>query len=301
MSSTILTSKPMRDADTLTRPAFPVPADACDSHVHVFEAAAKYPSVQTPHYTLPDGGLDKLRRMAESLALKRFIIVQPSYYGTDNRCLLDALSAAGACARGVAMVDETCTDGELNAMHSGGVRALRLDLFSRSNWPTADIIAYIERSVRQTRAIGWHVQFYTPGWVVRDLLPFLAELEADFVIDHMGYMLESDGLTNADFNRLLEAIRGGHGWIKLSAPYRLARDGNFDRLRPLARALIEAAPERMIWGSDWPHIPEGGKDTGALLNLLADWVPDPEIRERILVHNPARLFGFPAGSPLPLT
>ncbi len=299
MPSTILTPKPMRAADTLTHPAFPMPANACDSHVHVFDSATTYPSVRTPHYTLPDGNLDKLQRMAAALALKRFIIVQPSYYGTDNRCLLDALSAAGACARGVAMVGESCTERELNAMHASGVRALRLDLFSRSDWPTAEIIAYIERSVRQTRAIGWHVQFYTPGWVVRDLLPFLAGLDADFVIDHMGYMLESDGLTNADFDRLLEAIRGGRGWIKLSAPYRLARDGNFDRLRPMARALTEAAPERMIWGSDWPHIPEGGRDTGALLNLLADWIPDPETRERILVHNPARLFGFAAGSPYP--
>lgn len=290
--STILTSKPMREAGTLTRPAFSVPAGACDSHVHVFEAAAKYPSVDTPHYTLPDGSLDKLRQMAAVLALRRFVIVQPSYYGTDNRCMLDALSAAGACARGVAMVGENCTDQELQTMHLGGVRALRLDLFSRSNWSTADLIAYIERSVRQTRDIGWHVQFYTPGWVVRDLLPFLADLDADFVIDHMGYMLESDGLTNADFDRLLEAIRGGRGWIKLSAPYRLAKDGNFDRLRPMARALIEAAPERMIWGSDWPHIPEGGRDTGALLNLLTDWAPNAETRERILVHNPAKLFGF---------
>lgn len=282
----------MREAGTLTRPAFSVPAGACDSHVHVFEAASKYPSVDTPHYTLPDGSLDKLQQMAAVLALRRFVIVQPSYYGTDNRCMLDALSAAGACARGVAMVGENCTDQELQAMHLRGVRALRLDLFSRSNWSTADLVAYIERSVRQTRDIGWHVQFYTPGWVVRDLLPFLADLNADFVIDHMGYMLESDGLTNADFDRLLEAIRGGRGWIKLSAPYRLAKDGNFDRLRPMARALIEAAPERMIWGSDWPHIPEGGRDTGALLNLLADWAPNAETRERILVHNPAKLFGF---------
>src|ERR1700722_3952512 len=292
MSSTTLISKPMRDAETLTHPAFPVPANACDSHVHVFETAAKYPSVQTPHYTLPDGGLDKLRRMAAALALQRFIIVQPSYYGTDNRCLLDALSAGGACARGVAMADETCTERELHAMHACGVRALRLDLFSRSNWPTADIIAYIERCVRQTRAIGWHVQFYTPGWVVRDLLPFLADLEADFVIDHMGYMLESDGLTHTDFDRLLDVIRAGRGWIKLSAPYRLARDGNFERLKPMARAIIEAAPDRVIWGSDWPHIPEGGKDTGTLLNLLSDWAPDAEARRRILVTNPAKLFGF---------
>jgi 2-pyrone-4,6-dicarboxylate lactonase len=292
MTSTILTSKPMRGADTLTRPVFEMPAGACDSHVHVFESAARYRSVDAPHYTLPDGSLEKLQCMTEVLALQRFVIVQPSYYGTDNSCMLDALVAAGPRARGVAMVGDDVTDEDFNAMHGRGVRAMRLDLFLRSGWPTSDIIAYIEHNVRRTRAIGWHVQFYTPGWVVRDLLPFLAGLDATFVIDHMGYMLESDGLTNADFDRLLDAIRGGRGWIKLSAPYRLAKDGNFERLKPMARAIIEAAPDRVIWGSDWPHIPEGGKDTGALLNLLADWAPDAEARRRILVGNPATLFGF---------
>jgi 2-pyrone-4,6-dicarboxylate lactonase len=292
MSSTILTSKPMRDAHTLSRPSFAMPAGACDAHVHVFEGAARYPSVATPHYTLPDGSLAKLERMTQVLALERFVIVQPSFYGTDNSCMLDALRTAGARARGVAMVGGNCTDEELHAMHARGVRALRLDLFLRSSWPTADIIAYIEHSVRRTQAFGWHVQFYTPGSVVRDLLPFLAGLEADFVIDHMGYMLESDGLTNSDFDHLLAVIRRGHGWIKLSAPYRLARDGKFERLRPMARAIIEAAPDRVIWGSDWPHIPEGGKDTGALLNLLSDWAPDAAARERVLVTNSARLFGF---------
>jgi predicted TIM-barrel fold metal-dependent hydrolase len=292
MSANILTSKPMRDARTLTRPSFAMPSGACDSHVHVFEAAARYPSVDAPHYTLPDGSLDKLERMTDILGLQRFVIVQPSYYGTDNSCMLDALGTAGARARGVAMVGDDCTDEELHAMHARGVRALRLDLFLRSSWPTAEIIAYIERSVRRTRAIGWHVQFYTPGWVVRDLLPFLAGLDADFVIDHMGYMLESDGLTHRDFDRLIDVIRGGRGWIKLSAPYRLARDGNFERLRPMARALIDTAPNRIIWGSDWPHIPEGGKDTGTLLNLLSEWAPDAAVRERILVENPSRLFRF---------
>jgi predicted TIM-barrel fold metal-dependent hydrolase len=282
----------MRGADTLTRPAFTMPPGACDSHVHVFESATRYPSVSTPHYTLPDGSLSQLQHMTEVLALERFVIVQPSYYGTDNSCMVDALSAAGTRARGVAMVGENCTDEELHAMHLRGVRAQRLDLFLRSQWNTADIIRYIEHSVRRTRAVGWHVQFYTPGWVVRDLLPFLAILDADFVIDHMGYMLESDGLTNADFERLLAVLRAGRGWIKLSAPYRLARDGNFERLKPMARAIIESAPDRVIWGSDWPHIPDGGKDTGILLNLLSDWAPDAGARARILVRNPARLFGF---------
>src|SRR5260370_550361 len=192
MSEIILTSKPMREAQTLTRPSFVVPPGACDSHVHVFESPDRYPRVDNPHYTLPDGSLDKLNRMTE---------------------------------------------------------------------------------------------FIKPP-------PFLKELESTFVIGHMGYMVESDGLTNTDLHRLLGMICAGRGWIKLSAPYRLAKDGNFERLKPKARDIISAAPDRVVWGSDWPHIPEGGKDTGALLNLLSDWAPDAKARERILVSNPVALFKF---------
>lgn len=292
MNSDILVSEPMRGAHTLSPPTFSVPAGACDSHVHVFGPETSYPSVDKPHYTLPDGNLPQLRNMARALNLQRFVIVQPSFYGTDNSCMLDALDAAGTQARGVAMVNEQVSDADLQDMHVRGVRALRLDLFLRSSLPVSELIAYIERSVRRTEAFGWHVQFYTPGWVVRNLLPFLAELQADFVVDHMGYMLESDGLTRNDFDRLLKVIAEGRGWIKLSAPYRLARDGNFDRLGPLVKAVLDAAPSRVIWGSDWPHIPQGSRDTGELLNLLAAWVADAEVLTRVLVNNPARLFGF---------
>ena len=292
MSADILTSKPMRDAQTLSRPLFEMPAGACDSHVHVFESEARYPHVAKPHYTLPDGPLTKLDSMTSVLGIENFAIVQPSFYGTDNRCMLDALDLAGDKGRGVAMIGEDVSDEELLAMQRRGVCALRLDLFLRSAWKTSDIVAYIQRSIARTRALGWHVQFYTPGWVVRDLIPFLRELDADFVIDHMGYMLESDGLTSSDFDRLLKAVADGRGWLKLSAPYRLAKDGHFERLRPLARAIVAAIPERVIWGSDWPHIPEGGRDTGELLNLLGDWAPDAADRERILSSNPRRLYGF---------
>ena len=292
MTTDVLVPKSMRGAHTLTPPSFDVPAGTCDSHVHVFGPESRYPRVDKPHYTLPDGNLQQLRQMARALKLERLVIVQPSYYGCDNTCMLDALAALGADARGVAMVDERVSDAELQGMHDRGVRALRLDLFLRSSLPTSELIAYIERSVRRTEALGWHVQFYTPGWVVRDLLPFLSYLEADFVIDHMGYMLESDGLTRADFDRLLTVIASGRGWIKLSAPYRIAKDGNYARLQPLVAAVMDAAPRRVIWGSDWPHIPDGGKDTGELLNLVATWVPDSEALNRLLVTNPAELFRF---------
>jgi len=292
MTHEVLASTSTRDAFTLTRPNFEVPPGAWDSHVHVFESEEKYPHVDKPHYTLPDGPLTKLNQMADFLGIAHYAIVQSSFYGTDNSCLLDALDKAGPRARGVAMVDETVTDAELQEMHRRGVRALRLDLFLRSSLPTSQIVQYIERSVKRTKALGWHVQFYTPGWVVRDLIPFLGHLDADFVIDHMGYMLESDGLTRQDFDRLLAVLKDGKGWMKLSGPYRLAKDGNYERLRPLARAIVEELPDRVIWGSDWPHIPDGGRDTGALLNLLADWIPEADARQRILAGNPARLFGF---------
>jgi 2-pyrone-4,6-dicarboxylate lactonase len=292
MSTQPLTSTPMRDASTLTRPRFAMPAGACDSHVHVFGAAAQYPSVDQPHYTLPDGAPELLERMTASLGIDRFAIVQPSYYGTDNRCMLHALDQLGGRARGVAMVDESVDDTYLELLHARGVRALRLDLFLRAQWPIAEIAAYVRRSIARVKPLGWHVQFYTPGYVVRDLIPYMTEFEADFVIDHMGYMLESDGLTRADFDRLISAGRNGRCWMKLSGPYRVAKDGNFERLRPLAAAIVDAVGERTVWGSDWPHIPMGERDTGELLNLLAEWVPDEVARNRILVDNPARLYSF---------
>jgi 2-pyrone-4,6-dicarboxylate lactonase len=293
MNDTPLTSTPMREAGSLAAPRFAVPRGTCDSHVHVFGPEARYPHVDHPHYTLPDGEPAFLDAMTRRLGIDRFAIVQPSFYGTDNRCLLDALDHFGTTrARGVAMVDDGVRDDELEEMHSRGVRALRLDLFLRSRWSPGEIAAYISRSAERIAPLGWHLQFYTPGYVVRDLIPMLGEVPCDFVIDHMGYMLESDGLTRADFDRLLAAMQRGRGWMKLSGPYRVARDGNFDKLRPLARAIVDVLGERTVWGSDWPHIPDGSRDTGALLDLLDDWIPEPSTRDRILSANPAKLYGF---------
>src|SRR5258705_8139131 len=159
------TSTPMRGAETLTKPLFDVPPGSWASHVHVFESESRYPSVDDPHYTCPDGSLDKLNAMADALGIAHYAIVQPSFYGTDNRCMLDALDRAGARARGVAMVHDAITPDELQAMHQRGVRALRLDMFLRREWPLAEKIAYIEKCVRMTRDLGWHIQFYTPGYV----------------------------------------------------------------------------------------------------------------------------------------
>ncbi|CAD6520173.1 2-pyrone-4,6-dicarbaxylate hydrolase [Paraburkholderia hiiakae] len=291
-TETPLVSTPMRDCETLARPAFVVADLACDAHMHVFGPLDQYPCVARPHYTLPDGKLDHYLRLMEVLELKRFVIVQPSFYGTDNRCMIDALKAAGPIARGVAMIEEDTDTTTLERFHEAGVRAVRLDLFARSGLPTAEIQQYITRMARRCASLGWHLQFYAPGWVVRNLIPFLADVQTDFVIDHMGYMLEEDGLTEDDFARLLGLLREGNCWLKLSAPYRIAKHRGYDAVAPMAKGIIAAAPHKVIWGSDWPHIPDGSRDTGELLNLLAQWTGDADVQRAILADNPARLFDF---------
>nr|WKF55798.1 4-sulfomuconolactone hydrolase [Paraburkholderia busanensis] len=292
MADTPLISTPMRDHDTLARPSFTLPALACDAHMHVFGPADRYPAVSHPHYTLPDGKLAHYLKLMNVLQLQRFVIVQPSFYGTDNRCLIDALHVAGSIARGVVMIEEDTNAATLDAFHASGVRAVRLDLFARAGLPTADIQQYITRMARLCASLGWHVQFYAPGWVVRNLIPFLADVRSDFVIDHMGYMLEEDGLTPADFERLLSLMKDGQCWLKLSAPYRIAKQRGYEAVAPMARAIVEAAPHKVIWGSDWPHIPDSTRDTGELLNLLGAWTGDAAVRQMILADNPARLFDY---------
>ncbi|WP_394836333.1 amidohydrolase family protein [Pendulispora rubella] len=282
----------MRDATTLSRPAFDMPARSCDAHMHVFGPLDRYPCVAHPHYTLPDGALPLYLKRMDRLSIARFVIVQPSFYGTDNRCLLDALRAAGPVARGVVMIDEDTDDATLARFHDAGVRAVRLDLFARSAERNDAIRAYIGRMAKRCAALGWHLQFYAPGWVVRNLIPLLDDVETDFVIDHMGYMIEEDGLTQADFAGLLALLRNGRCWLKLSAPYRIAKHRGYEAVAPMARGIIEAAPDKVIWGSDWPHIPDSTRDTGELLNLLGRWTADPAVRRAVLADNPARLFDY---------
>jgi len=292
MNETPLISLPMRPVETLARPAFAMPEQACDAHMHVFGPLADYPCVAHPHYTLPDGQLDHYLKLMEVLQLQRFVIVQPSFYGTDNRCLLNALRAAGPAARGVVMVEEDIDAASLDLYHASGVRAVRLDLFARSGLPIVDIQDYIERMAGLAERMGWHLQFYAPGWVVKQLIPFLGEVRTEFVIDHMGYMLAEDGLTPADFERLLSLLKEGNCSLKLSAPYRIAKHRGYEAIAPMAKSIIAAAPHKVIWGSDWPHIPDSTRDTGELLNLLGEWTDDAAIRRMILSENPARLFDY---------
>jgi predicted TIM-barrel fold metal-dependent hydrolase len=288
MTTEPLQTTPMRAAETNTKPVFAVPPGSCDTHFHVFEPG--FPHVPEPLYTFPDGTLEQYLRLTEVLGIERMVLVQPTFYGNDNSLLLDTLRRAGPRCRGVVRIDDDTTDAELDSYHALGVRAIRLDLFARATWPVEDLIAYIRRMADRARPRGWHIQFYTPGTVVRDLLPFFADLEDRFVIDHMGYMKEEDGLTPADFARLVDVLRQGNCWIKLSGPYRIAKSKPLSSVAPLGQALVAARPDRLIWGSDWPHLPDGQRDTGELLNLLPDWAPGEQDRHRILVDSPQELF-----------
>jgi len=281
----ILRCTPMRAAETNTPPAFAMPSGACDAHFHVFEPG--YPHVAEPLYTFPDGTVEQYLALTAALGIERMVLVQPTFYGTDNSLLVDVLKRLGSRCGGVVRIEEDTTDAELDAFHEIGVRAIRLDLFARASWPTADLVAYIRRMAARATPRGWHLQFYAPGAIVRDLLPFLADLEDTFVIDHMGYLTESD----QDFERrLLALLAQGSCWIKLSGAYRVAKDKPLSAVAPLGRALVAARPDRLIWGSDWPHLPNGQRDTGEILNLLADWAPTEQARQAILVDGPARLF-----------
>src|SRR5580658_3400628 len=199
MSDGPLLSLPLRPLDTISRPSFLLPAGAWDAHVHIFGPAERYPHVAKPHYTLPDGTLAQYLSLIPRLGIERFVIVQPSFYGCDNSCLLDTLVEVGDRARGVVMIEPDITNAELDGFHRRGVRAVRLDLFKRAREPIAAVKSYIEQMAARVDPLGWHLQFYAPGYVVRDLIDFFRTLQIDLVIDHMGYMLEEDGLRAKDF------------------------------------------------------------------------------------------------------
>jgi predicted TIM-barrel fold metal-dependent hydrolase len=286
-------SEPLRPAASLTAPSFDMPPSACDCHMHVFGPADAYPGIPDAKYTKPEGDLAQYRAVAQRLGIARMVFVQASFYGTDNRCILDAMAASGERARGVVFLPDHPSSGLLDDWHRRGVRGVRLDLFRATMQQASlqDVLDRIRDAQAVAKPLGWHLEFYAPGLWVRDLVPHLETLDIEWCVNHMGYMTAEEGLTDADFDRFVALVRQ-RGWVKLTGPYRVAHDGPNDRPDAMARALVEAAPGRMLWGTDWPHLPKGGRDTGALLNRLQLWCPDPELRRRILVDNPARLYGF---------
>ena len=274
------------------REAFP--PGATDCHAHVFGPAARYPLSPRRGYTPPDCLLADYRRMLATIGCTRAVLVQPSVYGTDNRAHLDALAEAGPAFRMVAVLEPDVPATELERLHAAGVRGVRFNLVSKGGG-TAEGLA---RMAARIAALGWHVQVFATADALARLEPELARLPVPVVIDHMGHVTTELGLAHAGFQALLRLLRGGNAWVKLSGAYRTSREPRapFSDVVPYARALIEAAPQRCVWGSDWPHPMVNDRpmpNDGDLADLLADWAPDAAQRQRILVDNPAALYGFP--------
>jgi predicted TIM-barrel fold metal-dependent hydrolase len=283
-------------------PAFRPPPLACDAHFHVFGPADRYPHGgvnENLRYAPPLAPLSDFLEVAKLLGFERFVFVQPSAYGRDNRCMLDAMREVGiARCCGIVDVDENAPDTLLAEMHTVGVRGVRINVspvkpsapgFSETMRPR------IERLDARCAELGWQLDFLGPGWLTEELMPVFARLRCSFTIAHMGMFRAENGVQQRGFQKLLDFLRHGHGraWVKLTGTYRMASFPTFADAAPMARALIEAAPDRLIWGSDYPHLSFADKvGSVQLFNLIADWAPDEATRRKILVDNPAALFEF---------
>ena len=283
-------------------PDFKSPSAGCDCHFHVFGPAGRYPYDQAdPRYAPPLAPVEDFLELAKKLGIGRFVFVQPSAYGRDNRCMLDAMRMIGTKnCRGIVDIDENAPDAELERLHSLGVRGVRINVPPVKPCEAgfaAKLLPRIERLAGRCAEIGWQLDFLTPGWLTAELMPTLAKLDVDFTIAHFGMFLAKDGVKQPGFQHLLELLRrdGRRCRVKLTGVYRMSVAGDFGDVAPMARALIEAAPDRVIWGSDYPHLSFADKvGSVGLWNLLEKWAPDEATRRRILVDNPQALFKFPS-------
>jgi predicted TIM-barrel fold metal-dependent hydrolase len=223
------------------------------------------------------------------------VLVQPSVYGTDNSALLDALRAGGPSFRGVAVVDWDIDAAALASMHADGIRGVRCNIVDIVEDKGRLPLATLTKLATKIRPLGWHVELLMHADEFPDMDRALADFPVDIVLGHLGYLPTQKGTANAGFQALLRLLRAGKAWVKLTGPYRISAAGSpYADTVPFARALLDAAPGRVLWGTDWPHVMMKGPmpNDGELCDLLAQWVPDEQLRRRVLVDNPAVLYGF---------
>ena len=274
-----------------SRPKFTLPAGACDCHAHIFGPQSRYAYDSKRRYTPPDALITDYERMLKVLGVDRAVLVQPSVYMTDNTALLDGLAEATMPMRGIAVVGDKVGDRELERMHALGVRGLRLNL-RFDNGVGADIAPALARRIAP---LGWHLQFRIMSENYPAVLRMLDDLAVDIVVDHIGQVPVEEGVAGKDFQALLGLVRTGRVWVKRSAPMRMSRqDSPYADVTPFVRELVAAAPDQMLWATDWPHttITTRMPNDGALADLLLDWIPDEATRRHVLVDNPAKRYGF---------
>jgi predicted TIM-barrel fold metal-dependent hydrolase len=281
-------------------PAFAPPPRACDAHFHVFGAAERYPYGADLRYKPPFEPVEAYMRLARRIGFERFVFVQPSAYGFDNTCMLDAMRATDPkIRRGIIDLDETqTTDAELDELDELGVRGIRLNV-SPIRKPEAGLaqsmLPRIGRLAALTQELGWHLDFLTPGWLVSELMPTLRDLPISFSVAHFGLFPAKDGPKQRGFQDFLKLVNDGtrRCYVKLTGIYRWSTDPDFADVKPFAEELIATVPHQLIWGSDFPHLSFHDKvGTIQLFNKLGEWAPDAAARKLILADNPERLFGF---------
>ncbi len=287
-------------------PGFVLPQGSCDCHVHLFGPFERYPLAQRRLYTPAPAQTSDLLSILDRAGVERAVLVQPSAYGTDNRCLLDACAANPGRFRMVAVIDPDTETRELERMDALGVRGLRLNLASSGGRSGAETARLMQETARRIAPLGWHLQMFVDIATVGQIAPVTRALPVDVVFDHMGMPDAGRGLSQPGLSALLELLARGRTWVKLSGAYRVSPDEyNNTHVSALARALIAANPDRVVWGSDWPHIGKHAHhhdeaappveyrplDYGRLLAALSEWASADNLA-RVLARNPAKLYGF---------
>ena len=272
-------------------PKLKAPPNACDCHMHIYNS--RFPVAPNAKLRPPDATVDAYRLFQKRIGTTRNVVVTPSTYGTDNSCTLDAMAKLGPTARGVAVVDTSVTDTELKRLNGLGIRGIRFNLV-QSGATTIDMLEPLSKRVND---LGWHVQIHMLSKQIVEAADLLQRLPSPIVFDHMARMSEPAGVNDPAFALVMRWLDGGRTWVKLSGAYMDTKVGppSYADVSKVARAYVKAAPEQLVWGSDWPHPTEKADskpDDAVLFDLMADWAPDEKVRNRILVDNPAALYGF---------
>ena len=276
------------------KPNFKAPANACDAHCHVFGPAAKFPFADERTYTPPESPFEAFQELQKTLGLSRAVIVQATCHGTDNRATLDAIARSNGRYRGVAIVDQTFTDEQFEALNEGGIRGVRFS-FARHIGNAPDF-SLVKRVVARIAPLGWHLVLYMEASDIIENAETLEDLPVPVVIDHMGRVETKNGVGQEAFQLLLSLLKNQEEfWVKICGAERISSEGApYHDAVPFAQSLIEAAPDRVLWGTDWPHPNIDGPmpNDGDLMNLLPLYAQDKDMLNGILVDNPARLYGF---------
>ena len=283
----------------------PLPEGTCDCHVHIVGSLTDYPMLADRHYTPGPASVKDLRAHMSAVGATRAVIVQPSIYGSDNRCMLDAMARMNGAARGVAVVERDIDDEALRALHEQGVRGLRINLESVGASDPHAIGQALQHWSARIAPLGWHIQIYSGLDAMAAAAADLPSLNVPIVLDHFAMIPASTSPNDPRAKAILALVASGRAYVKLSASYRVDTDGRHaDGVRTLARVFADANPERMLWASDWPHTNRepGRRATevsayrhiGAprLCDEVRDWFGDDDALLQMLVKNPARLYGF---------